>query len=696
MRRTIDGRKVRLPALVVGVLVLGSTAAGATDLATLVAGQRERVESLFRRLDLERPELRGVKQAYDTGNLALACERLLRHYEGSPWIDRLRDAPGHSGRYLQEADDVMRDVFTLQDLRAEIPRLPDGRFDWWSRGPKDDREWTVVLNWHLYFRSLLRVWEETGDARYAEAFAGLLTDWVLSNPPPAGKPETQPWRSLEAAMRLTESWPYAFFGFLRSADVPASAKILLLSSVPEQAAVCRSHHTTTGNHVLVEMLALARAALYWPEFRATGDWTDYAFGTTANEMTRQVNPDGTQKELSNHYQATTATNFDRLVSTAREAGRPLPDGYEERLIDMWDYMARVAKPSGEGPLNNDADRVDNARLVRDAAGRFGREDWRFMVGGGAEGVQPAGPASSHFPWAGHVVMRSGFKRDALWSFFDVGPSGQAHSHYDRLHLSVSALGRDFLVDTGRYHYKPDAYREYFVGPRSHNVMIVDGRRQPALPRVRVRPHDDGVVLGEAFDFARGSAAFAGTGPVVRHERAVLRYRDRYWLVIDHVVGFEEHEIETLWHFHPDCTVEARDGVAETVDAGQPNLSILPLGEPSWDLEVVSGRGPPGIQGWWSATYNEKLPAPTAVYRARERGPLLFGWLLVPRRPGDPPPLAEWRVAPAGIAHLRIHDGGSVQEIAIRLRGGDPLRLSDGQEIDADLAVVEDGRLLRGD
>jgi hypothetical protein len=673
------------------LLLAVSPVAPAEDLERLVTEHPDRVTSLLERLDLERGDLEAVRAAWRSGDLVAACQALLRHYEASPWRTRLDVAAKDGDRALAEADDVLRDTFTLQNLRGVNPRLDNGRVDWWSRGPKDDREWTVVLNWHLYFGALREAYRTTGDARYARAFGDLVTDWILSNPPPTGKPRTQPWRSLEAAMRLTESWPHAFFGFLRSPDVPASAKILMLSSVPEQADVCRRHHTHRGNHVLTEMLALVRAATYWPEFRDAPAWIDYAFATAAGEMERQVYPDGAQKELSNHYQVITARSFDRLATAAREAGRPLPAAYEERLAAMWSYLGRVAKPSGDGPLNNDADGERNAHEVLDAAGRWGRDDWRFLATAGEEGTRPPGTASIHFPWAGQVVMRSGYGRDALWSWFDVGPSGQAHSHYDRLHLSVSALGRDFLVDTGRYHYKRDEIRKYFVGPRGHNVVIVNGRRPPLNPRLRAAPGDDGVLLAPDLDFARGRVEFDGPGPRLSHERAVLRFRDDYLLVVDLVVGFGLHDVEALWHFHPDVGVVLDGTTTTTSDVERANLRLIPIGEMRWNASLVTGREAPDAQGWWSASYNERVPATAAVYRARHRGPALFGWLIAPHAAGERPPSVERLPADPGTLHVRVRGDGE-QEIAVRMRGSGPLPVP-GNIVDGDLAVLDDGRLV---
>ena len=135
-------------------------------------------------------------------------------------------------------------------------------------------------------------------------------------------------------------------------------------------------------------------------------------------------------------------------------------------------------------------------------------------------------------------------------------------------------------------------------------------------------------------------------------------------------------------------------VAATRDEGAPNLRIVPVGDIGWATTLVAGVEGPNSQGWWSASYNEKLPSTTAVYRVRHRGPALFAWLLAPHDPGETAPSIERLPAAAGTLRVRVHAAGD-QEIAVRMRGSRPLSLSGGITIDGDLAILDNGRLLSG-
>jgi hypothetical protein len=198
-----------------------------------------------------------------------------------------------------------------------------------------------------------------------------------------------------------------------------------------------------------------------------------------------------------------------------------------------------------------------------------------------------------------------------------------------------------------------------------------------------------VVLHEAFDFAAGSVAFEDADARLRHRRAVLRYGERYWLVFDLVLGFGVHGIEALWHFHPDLSVRVDGAAVATRDDGAAGLSILAVGDVDWKVELVTGQTRPEVQGWFSERYNEKIPATAAVYRARQRTPAVFAWLIAPRRSAGPAPRVEHLPSSPGTVRLRIDS----EEIAVRMHGNAPLQLSDGSRVDGELAIAIDSARL---
>ena len=597
----------------------------------------ERMQALFRALDLERPDLAAVRRAYGEGSLAAAGHALLDHYRGGTsgsWLRREAVAVGADRD--QAADAICEDRFTFYGRTAVVPRRADGRLDWDCRGPDDDVEWAWGLNRHHHLGTLLEALRGTGRLEYAARIDEHLRDWVTSSIPyPPQASRTSMWRGLEVALRIKQ-WARVFYGLQGHEGLSDGARLLLLSSLPDHAHYLRHFHGG-GNWATMELSSLATIAVAWPELAGAQAWMEYARSTLTAELRRQVYPDGAQTELTATYHRVALENFELLAEACRWGEVPLPAEYRAGLEGMWSYLARTLRPDGSGPLNNDSDRDLNRSRILRAADRFGREDWRFLASNGAEGVAPTSGPSFFFPWAGQLVMRSGFDADAHWAFFDVGPWGTGHEHNDELHLSVAACGRDLLVDCGRFAYAGEVARRfrwsYATRSAAHNVLLVDGQGQGPGPARAERPLPGSRYrITEAFDHARGATdRFEGLEGRAAHARSVLYVRGAFWIVVDRVDTDRPRRIEALWHWHPDCTVAADGTRCRSIDADRGNLAIVPVGSLPWRLELVEGRDEPGIQGWYSRRYNEVEPCPTAVYTASLDASATFAWVLYPAK-----------------------------------------------------------------
>ncbi len=632
----------------------------------------ERVKALFAALDLGRPGLESVKREVEGGNPARACEELLAYYRNSKtgaWLRRTAPQPG-DGR-VAAADAILEDTFTEYTIPAKVPRRPDGHLDWSYNGPQNDREWGWGLNRHHWGIDLGDAYFTTGNPIYAAGFDRLVRDWIVSNPYRGVKSFTPQWRGLEVYARIRWCWARAFYSLQDVNAFTPATRILMLSSIPEHAHYARNFHSDGGNHITMEMLGLATMAACWPEFKESDDWYQYATTRLVPELTAQVYPDGVQKELTSHYHRVALHSFSGMVDLANQANRSLPTEFRAAIERMHNYTAYSMEPNGYAPLNNDSN-LDYVRdEVRSAADAFNRRDWLYIATNGKEGDAPQGLPSVVFPWAGQAVMRSGWDADAHWAFFDAGPLGIGHWHYDKLHLSVSAFGRDILVDGGRYTYQGGPWRRYFVSSLSHNVVLVDGKGQVAYEKEASAPIEGAYKIAPQYDFVRSdyTGGYEGTEGTATHTRAVAYLRGQYFVVVDRITTDRPRTIQPLWHFHPACTVTVDGNDVESVDEGLGNVRIVPVAAFPWRVEIVKGRGEPDIQGWWSREYNIKEPNACAIYSADIRQTTTFAWVIVPGKGRTPPVRAEMVKADDNAVTLRVSlEGQRDQMLTVPMQG----------------------------
>lgn len=595
--------------------------------------QEERVKALFEALDLRIEALAPVASAWRDGNLVEACRALLDHYADSEQAKRWGGDPVEAGDdTTAAAEAILRDEYTFQNVTGSPERMPGGALDWTHRGPNDDAEWAYFLNRHGHLRILHSAYRKTGNVRYVERIDSDIREWVTVNPYGWERTGDPRWRGLETKARI-DVWGYLFYNLLGDEHFQDGTRILLLSSIPEHAHYTQHFHNPTGNWLAMQMRSLSLAGLAFPEFRDKEAWLAYSYHALLPQMERQIYPDGAQKELASHYHGATLGAFQAFADLYERAGERLPDTWYEGLERMWNYWAYSMRPDGHGVLNNDSNLDFNRPKLMRVYERYERPDWAYIASNGSEGVVPDGSPSRVFEWAGQIVSRSGWDADAHWSFFDVGPWGIGHQHQDKLHLSVSAFGQDFLVDAGRLYYKQDEWRKWIRGTTAHNTLLIDGYEQnPDVKEVDAPLAEGSYAIEDGFDYARSSytAGYDGLEAEATHHRALMYIRGLAWIVVDRVESDRKRRVEALWHFHPEVDVELRE-MSSIGRHAAGTVIVQPIGGWNGNARTVKGEGPPDIQGWYSREYNQKAPATCTIYDTDKTSEM--AWVIVPSKDG---------------------------------------------------------------
>ncbi|MPR35944.1 alginate lyase family protein [Salmonirosea aquatica] len=616
-----------------------------TTVEDICAYAPETMKTMLDQFDLNTPGLEKVKQAQAKGDLVQACKELLAYYKKGNTATYLRKSqPAASTKTVADADTVLNYVFYVQNVRGVPPLLPDGHRDWYYKGPNNDREWAWLSNRHSQLLEVYNAYMETGNPKYARYIDDFLRDFIIKSLPyPAVKSSTSVWRGLEVAARV-KAWSRIFYGMINSPYLTPATQLLMLSSLPDHAHYNRYFHAG-NNWLTMEISALATVATNFPEYKQADEWLTYAIGTMTESMKGQVYPDGIQTELTSHYHNVALANFELFKDICDRANRPLPDFFNQTIVAMYDYIARAIRPDGYRILNNDGDRGSDRELLLKAAEKYHKPEWAYLASNGQQGTQPTQGPSYFFPWAGQLVSRSGYDAQAQWSFFDIGPWGSGHQHSDKLHISVSAYGRDLLVDAGRFAYTGEVaekFRPYATGSAGHNLVLIDGHGQNPGPKLAEVPLDDShLKITPEFDYATGEFAdFKNTEGTARHSRSLMYIRGEFWVVVDRIQTDRPRKVETLWHWHPDCVV-TQDGNSIKTNNPMGNLAVVPVSDQKMDIRFVKGQEQPEIQGWYSPEYNVYSPNTATIYSANIPRDQTFVWLLMPSE--GPTPAVQARV-----------------------------------------------------
>ncbi|MEM6845931.1 MAG: alginate lyase family protein [Bacteroidota bacterium] len=593
----------------------------------------QEMQAMLEQFNLNRPGLEKVKLAEAKGNIPEACHALLNYYRNCDNATHLRKKqPQPTTNTVAEADTILNNVFTIQNVKGQVPVGEDGHRDWYYKGPNNDREWAWLSNRHSQVNQVLDTYFETGNPKYAQYINLFLRDFIIKSMPyPAVKSRTSVWRGLEVSFR-SKVWSKVFYSLINTDYLSPATQLLMLSSLPDHAHYNRNFHGG-NNWLTMEISALATVATNFPEYQQADEWLEYSVQAMVESMKDQVYADGVQTELTSHYHNVSLRNFEEFKAVCDRAGRALPAYYNETLESMYRYIAHAVRPDGYRILNNDGDRGSDRDIILKGADTFGKPEWKYIATNGKLGTLPTDEPSYFLPWAGQLISRSGYDSLAHWSFFDVGPWGSGHQHNDKLHLSVAAYGRDFLVDAGRFAYTgavAEKFRPYARSSAAHNVLLIDGQGQDDGPTHAPAPLDSTYhKITDDFDYATGSfGKFISTEGEVDHQRAVMYVQGEFWVVVDRITTDRPRQIEALWHWHPTCEVGQESSIVKT-NHEQGNLAIIPLGNQPFSIEFIKGQVQPELQGWYSPEYNLYEPNLTTSYHGEIGGNATLVWLLLP-------------------------------------------------------------------
>lgn len=593
----------------------------------------EQMKTMLDQFNLETEGMEKVNAAHKSGKLAEACHQLLFYYKNGKSVAHLRKVqPEKSMKTKVEADTILKNVFIVQTVRGEVPWGEDGHRDWYYKGPNNDREWAWLSNRHSQLKHVFDVYFTTGNPKYAIYIDEFLRDFIIKSMPyPGVKGSPSIWRGLEVAARA-KVWSKIFYGMINNEYLSPATQLLMLSSLPDHAHYNRNFHGQ-NNWLTMEISALATVATNFPEYKKADEWMAYAAETISESMKGQVYPDGVHTELTSHYHNVAMRNFVLFKEICDQANYPLPAFFDETIKKMYGYIAHAVRPDGNRILNNDGDRGSDLALILEGAEKYNQPEWEYIATNGKTGVRPKDGPSYFYPWGGQLISRNGYDKDAHWSFFDVGPWGSGHQHNDKLHLSISAYGKDLLVDAGRFAYTGEVaqkFRGYARSTQGHNAVLIDGKGQKPDVKLTEKPlSKDHWKIRPEFDYAWNSFDQYYDLEEVKHNRTLMYVRNEFWVVVDKIETKAPRKIETLWHWHPDCIVETDNSGSVSTKNQKGNLTVIPVGKSDWSMELIEGREEPEIQGWYSEEYNIFEPNKAVIHSTQIEHTETFVWLLIP-------------------------------------------------------------------
>jgi hypothetical protein len=650
--------KWRSPLVVAVLLLIPSSASIAADLK-LLGPPATTDDYLMNAFDLNAPGMEKVKAAVQAKDLG-AVQKSYLEYRRTASPAKWKVMPSDEPKTLVTKDESAADdtvKHRIHNFWYDMkPKVADMGADFgWFRNPLPPSDPNFTNNWMACVISRTQFWETLADAywntkneKYAQAWVENLKSFAKNVPLDYTKNDDQNynWSPLDAANRMFESWPYAYYHFLKSPSFTPEANWIYTKQIRDHALILMAglnDRNRAGNWITAECCGLYTVGVLYPEITESAQWRKISIDRFSLELNKLVPPDGFEVELSPGYHTSTIEQFTTPTQLGPLNHLPVPDAYRTKLLSMFRALVLVMDQSGNDVPTNDS-WIINAPKWAARGLQLGDDTLlEWAASHGEKGQAP--PDSTMLNYAGFYAMRSGWKPDDLFLFFRGGPSGFGHQHEEDLEVVLRAWNKTLLYDPGTYSYDKSEFRHYVLGTSSHSTILVDGKWQhagsSALP---TGPVSNPWVTTPLFDYV---ASTFGKGyqqqlyapinysPVkwigeldksITHTRRVLYLRPCYALVLDTLDGKGSHTYDNLFQMDaPSATIDSTTHAVVSQRTDGVQLALFPLDKDHLSVDVVLGQKKPML-GWFPL---QNRPTPTARFHKDQEAPATFATFLLP-------------------------------------------------------------------
>ncbi len=485
------------------------------------------------------------------------------------------------------------------------------------------------------------------DERFAQKFKALYLDFRNINPLNIGPN----WQSgQEVAVRLialivtanlmqaSEVFDHQFLTQLCK-DIADHAERILPTLSYAQA--------QNNNHLLSEAVGLFTAALFLKDHPRSNRWKSAGRDFFRKAIIEQIDEDGEYSQHSTNYHRMmlTLALWMRVVLTSE--GKELdPDELRQLekavswLVGQFDVLSGNATNLGHNdgsfilPFTN-LEYPDYQPIIQAASAAFTHSrvlpdgEWNDLIIW--MGIETSADAASkpdlsiHWPSTRIGTLDS-------WANLRARQFHNRPAHADQLHIDLWFKGINLFLDAGTYLYNAQPpWRNALASSINHNTVSVDG--QDSMNRAgrflwldwsqtNILETSENFIRAEQYGYQRLG---------IIHQRELRRESDTQWEVYDRLLptGKQTNEHDFFLHWLlPNWPYQVSgEEIQFQTPFGQLTLETCPeLNTNPIRLHLIrSGETLMGEYvspnlGWYSPTYNEKVPAISVLYQARTIAP----------------------------------------------------------------------------
>ena len=542
-------------------------------------------ERLFQLIDLDRTGLETVKSYYEEGCLYEAAEALKVYYTSRtdvavPIVDL--SVSRYTAAQKSIADQALKEngyrFYIAKSYEESTSADGDVYYSFldtdggvnWNFSPTTESMFKQHLHRHPWVDTQALVYWVSKDERYVKSLVEVYMDWLESNPCPVagtdsyymgmGHASYRIWCNLQACARIDVYIKVIQYCIASESFTPEFLSHLLVSLYDCVECIrANYYYADTGNIRLSESNAVLNLSVMMPEYAKSADWLDESVSDIIRLQSKLMMEDGVLEEKDLSYHIGVISSFYEIHKVMSMNGKEsmLPDDYFARLKGGVTFVRDMMYPNYSVEDFNDtrssswSKSVLKKNFVKYAEMFPEDKTLEWFATERTSGTAPTELLQLYKP-SGWYMFRTGWMPSDMMLILKNNENtyGYAHCQPDNGTIGLYNNGRNFLPDAGVYTYggsdEDDAAREAYRATKMHNTLTLNGANS-----VNNKAESSGIFKSSAqttdYDMVHVSNQSYGA---LRHERAVFRVKDGFFVIVDFGIGSSTGNVELNWHLCP--------------------------------------------------------------------------------------------------------------------------------------------------
>ncbi len=417
----------------------------------------------------------------------------------------------------------------------------------WIKFEKDELEKSFWLSRLYYMPSFGRMYYLNNDIASLNFAMKFLRKWYEENLQLAETGKTKyNWTDMQIASRCIHlSWFY----FLGIDGLSVSDKNYIIDILENHSKVLLSHFgkqpLNEHNHQSHGALAMLYIGTLFPKMASASELVQTAIKILEHHIKNAFYEDGGNVEQMFGYYPFEAQLFRDTYLLCEHNNIPQPEGIEELMVKMYNFITIVQQPDNTMPPINDSYDTPSKPTLTTLANVLGDK------------TPTDYERSKFFMQSQFGIVRSKTQNNNSWYILaNPAKSIGGHMHAGRLGFNFWYNNTPIIRDSGCCNYDDPLFKTWYRTSKAHNTVLIDGKYDAPTSTdqlwVRERETNNKITdfeKSDNFTFLRmHSPASEVTNSSVDWYRSAALINDKYLVLHDYFKASGKHNYELLFHF----------------------------------------------------------------------------------------------------------------------------------------------------